>query len=182
MKVRVKVFYIIAGCVRATDAQPLHGERFVHERIAGLFMLNSYNNKSGHVFIFNVLILRTQSLIHSGLTFHKSVVRSPVYPFILPIDTSHPDRFILSFNCPASFVLIRLLHLDWRSRDVLSPLTEWIFHGHELRNYSTTAESTMTKFKLSCKAISLGANPKKINFLAIQVTEIFDLNGKPQKG
>ena len=24
-----------------------------------------------------------------------------------------------------------LLHLDWRSRDVLSPLTESIFHGHE---------------------------------------------------
>ena len=31
------------------------------------------------------------------------------------------------------------LHLDWRSRGVLLPLTEWIFHGHEttqlLNNY-----------------------------------------------
>ena len=52
----------------------------------------------------------------------------------------------------------------------------------KLRNYSATAEASMTKFKLSSKAISLGANPKKMNFLAIQVTEIFDLNGKPQKG
>ena len=31
----------------------------------------------------------------------------------------------------------------------------------KLRNYSATAEATMTKFKLSSKAISLGANPKK---------------------
>ena len=52
----------------------------------------------------------------------------------------------------------------------------------KLRNYSTTAKATMTKFKLSSKAIYLGGNPKKKNFLAIQVTEIFDLNGKPQKG
>ena len=52
----------------------------------------------------------------------------------------------------------------------------------KLRNYSTTAEATMTKFKLSSKAIYLGGNPKKMNFLAVQVTEIFDLNGKPQKG
>ena len=52
----------------------------------------------------------------------------------------------------------------------------------KLRNYSATAEATMTKFKLSSKAISLGGNPRKINFLAIQVTEIFDLNGKLQKG
>ena len=47
----------------------------------------------------------------------------------------------------------------------------------KLRNYSTTAEATMTKFKLSSKAIYLGGNPKKMNFLAVQVTEIFDLNG-----
>ena len=72
--VRLKVFYIITGCVRVTDAQPLHGERFVHERIAGLSMLNSYNSKSGHFSIFNVLILRSQILIHSGLTVHKKVV------------------------------------------------------------------------------------------------------------
>ena len=52
----------------------------------------------------------------------------------------------------------------------------------KLRNYSTTAEATMTKFELSSKAIYLGGNPTKMNFLAIQVTEIFDLNGKPQKG
>ena len=52
----------------------------------------------------------------------------------------------------------------------------------KLRNYSTTAEATITKFKLSSKAIYLGGNPKKMNFLAVQVTEIFDLNGKPQKG
>ena len=52
----------------------------------------------------------------------------------------------------------------------------------KLRNYSTTAEATMTKFKLSSKAIYLGGNPKKMNFLAVQVTEIFDLNGKLQKG
>ena len=52
----------------------------------------------------------------------------------------------------------------------------------KLRNYSTTAEATMTKFKLSSKAIYLGGNPTKMNFLATQVTEIFDLNGKPQKG
>ena len=52
----------------------------------------------------------------------------------------------------------------------------------KLRNYSTTAEATMTKFKLSSKAIYLGGNPKKMNFLVVQVTEIFDLNGKPQKG
>ena len=31
----------------------------------------------------------------------------------------------------------------------------------KLRNYSTTAEATMTKFKLSSKAIYLGGNPKK---------------------
>ena len=30
----------------------------------------------------------------------------------------------------------------------------------KLRNYSTTAEATMTKFKLSSKAIYLGGNPK----------------------
>ena len=47
----------------------------------------------------------------------------------------------------------------------------------KLRNYSTTAEATMTKIKLSSKAIYLGGNPKKMNFLAIQATEIFDLNG-----
>ena len=52
----------------------------------------------------------------------------------------------------------------------------------KLRNYSTTAKATMTKFELSSEAIYLGGNPKKMNFLAIQVTEIFDLNGKPQKG
>ena len=52
----------------------------------------------------------------------------------------------------------------------------------KLRNYSTTAEATMAKFKLSSKAIYLGGNPKKMNFLAVQVTEIFDLNGKLQKG
>ena len=52
----------------------------------------------------------------------------------------------------------------------------------KLRNYSTTAKATMTKFELSSKAIYLEGNPKKMNFLAIQVTEIFDLNGKPQKG
>ena len=50
------------------------------------------------------------------------------------------------------------------------------------RNYSTTTETTMTKYTLSHKVISLGANPKKMNFLATQVTEIFDMNGKPQKG
>ena len=52
----------------------------------------------------------------------------------------------------------------------------------KLRNYSTTAEATMTKFKLSSKAIYLGGNPKKMNFLAVQVTEIFDLNGKLRNG
>ena len=31
----------------------------------------------------------------------------------------------------------------------------------KLRNYSATAEATMTKFKLSSEAISLGGNPKK---------------------
>ena len=31
----------------------------------------------------------------------------------------------------------------------------------KLRNYSTTAEATMTKFKLSSGAIYLGGNPKK---------------------
>ena len=33
------------------------------------------------------------------------------------------------------------------------------FMVKKLRNYSTTAEATMTKFKLSCEAISLGGNP-----------------------
>ena len=33
------------------------------------------------------------------------------------------------------------------------------------------------------EAISLGAYlPENMNFLALQVTEIFDLNGKPRKG
>ena len=41
-----------------------------------------------------------------------------------------------------------------RSRDRYLMVTK-------LRNYSTTTKTTMTKFTLSRKAISLGANPKK---------------------
>ena len=44
-----------------------------------------------------------------------------------------------------------------RSRDRYFMVTK-------LRNYSTTTETTMTKFTLSSKAISLGANPKKWTF------------------
>ena len=42
----------------------------------------------------------------------------------------------------------------YRSRDQYFMVTK-------LRNYSTTAEATMTKFKLSSEAIYLGGNPKK---------------------
>ena len=38
------------------------------------------------------------------------------------------------------------------------------FMVRQLRNYSTTTETTMTKFSLLRKAIPLGTNPKKLAF------------------
>ena len=79
-----------------------------------------------------------------------------------------------STSSPANYISTDEMYCH-RSRNQYFMVTK-------LRNYSTTAEATMTKFKLSSKAIYLGGNPKKMNFLAVQVTEIFDLNGKPRKG
>ena len=82
-------------------------------------------------------------------------IHSPMFLFIyLFSGTAH--QYKLQSQCS--------LHLDWRSRDVLLPLTRAIFNGHattQLRNYSATTEATMTTFTYSYRTISLGANPKK---------------------
>ena len=51
--------------------------------------------------------------------------------------------------------------------------------GTLLLNYSTTTLVTIIKFTLSCRAISLPPNAEKISSLSLQVSEIFDINGKP---
>ena len=48
----------------------------------------------------------------------------------------------------------------------------------QLRNYSTTTETTMTKFTLSCKPIYLGSNPKKNEFSS--VTGYWDIRPERQ--
>ena len=75
----------------------------------------------------------------------------------------------------------RLPHLDWRSRDVLILLTGWIFLWS--RNYATTQQLLKYDHVIYMFLWSnlSRCQPEKMNFLALQVTEIFDLNGKPQK-
>ena len=55
------------------------------------------------------------------------------------------------------------------------------FKVTKLRNYSTTAEATMTKFKLSSKAIYLGGNPEKMNFLAVQLLRYSTWTASPKR-